>query len=70
MSMSYLNLEEIIRNLAECRGFVILLDTGKKVKVIMDDKDSLKLIGHVKTIVPHFDDGQEVRVADFPINLN
>jgi hypothetical protein len=70
MKNSLLNLEEIIRNMADSYGFVILLDTGKSVKVIMDNTKSLRLIGHVKTLVPHFEDGQKVRAKDFTFNMN
>ena len=68
--MENLNLEEIIKNLASSYGFVIVIDTGRSVKVIMDSSESLKMISHVKTIVPTFEHGQRVRAEDFALNLN
>lgn len=70
MKNSFLNLEEIIRNMSDSYGFVILLDTGKSVKVIMHNTKSLRLLGHVKSLVPHFEDGERVCARDFTFNLN
>lgn len=70
MNKNYLKLEDIIKNIKDSYGFVLLLDTGKSIKVIMDDSESLRLLTQLGSKLPKYRGGDRVLARDFEINPN
>lgn len=70
MKKNYLKLEDIIKNIKDSYGFVLLLDTGKSLKVIMDDSESLRLLTKLVDATPTYKGGDRVLARDFEFNPN